>query len=121
MFPGSRSGIDLSINPRDKFLNYSPKAYHPLEHQLQAVGFIVSNEAKTPQDMHPDLFFFSSFKREKKKIKYGICLLVVPVIVLHPRAVYQFKTCKGNRVLHMVVERAPNDPRRMPHTEIVFS
>lgn len=48
IFLGSCSGIDLPIKTRDKFLNYSPKSYHPLEHQLQTVGFLVSNEAKTP-------------------------------------------------------------------------
>ena len=92
-------GIDLSIRFETSFFFYSFflfgnlffKAYQPLEHQLQAVGCVVSNEAKTPQDISYRDLFLCSKTRKRKTIKYGICLLVIPVIVLHPRGIYQFK------------------------------
>ena len=92
-------GDRLVYQIRDKFFFYSFflfgnlffKAYQPLEHQLQAVGCVVSNEAKTPQDISYRDLFLCSKTRKRKTIKYGICLLVIPVIVLHPRGIYQFK------------------------------
>jgi hypothetical protein len=67
IFLGSCSGIDLPIKTRDKFLNYSPKSYHPLEHQLQTVGFLVSNEAKTPS-RYLSGSLLSQKRRGKQKI-----------------------------------------------------
>lgn len=104
MFPGSWLwGSTCLSDSRQVFFfllfffgNLFFKAYQPLEHQLQAVGCVVSNEAKTPQDIsYPYLFLCSKTRkrrrRKRKTIKYGICLLVIPVIVLHPRGIYQFK------------------------------